>query len=162
MSVETVLRANERSLHARRRLLAIVSLLGILTVIHDLDHVRQGRALPAELYVVAVAALASIAVTLTVLLRYPKWARTVAIAQGLATIVGVGAVHAAPQWSTITDSYAAAQADIVSWAIILAMMLAGLALTLEATVGAPNGQPPSVQPGQRVEVSPTRNANDHC
>jgi hypothetical protein len=29
--------------------------LGVLPVVHDLDHVRQGRALPPELYVVAVA-----------------------------------------------------------------------------------------------------------
>lgn len=132
MSLDTVLGAKELAPPTRRRLLAIVGLLGVLTVIHDLDHIRQGRALPAELYVVAVAALVSIGITLTVLLRYPKWARTVAVAQGVATIVGVGAVHAAPQWSTVTDSYAAADADIVSWAIIIAMMLAGLALVLVA------------------------------
>lgn len=127
-----VLAANEVSLHTRRRLVTVVSLLGVLTVVHDLDHVRQGRALPAVLYVVAIAALVSITATLLVLLRYPRWARTAAVAQGVATIVGVGAVHAAPQWSTVTDSYSAAHADIVSWAIILAMMLAGLALALIA------------------------------
>lgn len=128
MSVDTFRMATELSDHTRRRLVAIVSLLGILTVIHDVDHVRQGRALPAELYVVAVAALVSITVTLTILLRHPRWARTVAAAQGVATIVGVGVVHVAPQWSTVTDSYSAAHADVVSWGIIIAMMLAGLAL----------------------------------
>ena len=128
-----MLTANELSLLTRRRLLAIVSLLGVLTVVHDLDHVRQGRALPAELYVVAVAALVSITATLLVLVRYPRWARTAAVAEGVATIVGVGAVHAAPRWSTVTDSYAAADADIVSWLIILAMMFTGLLLVLVAT-----------------------------
>jgi len=103
-----------------------------LTVIHDLDHIRQGRALHAELYVVAVAALLSLAATFTVLLRYPEWARPVAVAQGVATIVGVGVVHAGPQWSTVSDSYSAAHADFVSWAIIFAMMLAELALALVA------------------------------
>lgn len=156
------LTANDLPLHTRRRLLTIVSVLGVLTVVHDLDHVRQGRALPAELYVVAVAALVSITATLVVLVRYPQWARTAAVAEGMATIVGVGAVHAAPQWSSVTDSYSAAHADIVSWAIIIAMMLTGLALALEATVGAPDRRPGSVQPGQQVAVSPTRNANDHC
>ena len=63
MSVDTFRMDTELSDRTRRRLLAIVSLLGILTVIHDVDHVRQGRALPAELYVVAVAALVSIAIT---------------------------------------------------------------------------------------------------
>jgi hypothetical protein len=124
---------NELSLATRRRLVTIVSLLGVLTVVHDLDHVRQGRALPAVLYVVAVAALVSITATLVVLVRYPKWARTAAVAEGVATIVGVGAVHAAPQWSTVTDSYTAAHADIVSWLIILAMMSTGLLLVLAAT-----------------------------
>lgn len=132
MSVDTFFEAKELSGHTRRRLVAIVSLLGILTVIHDLDHVRQGRELPGELYVVAVAALVSIEVTLTILLRYPKWSRVAALAQGVATIVGVGAVHAAPQWSTVTDSYSAAHADVVSWAIIVAMMLVGLTLALAA------------------------------
>lgn len=128
-----VLTADELSLHTRRRLVTVVSVLGVLTVIHDLDHVRQGRALPTELYFVAVAALLSITATLIVLVRYPRWARTAAVAEGVATIVGVGAVHAAPQWSTVTDSYAAAHADIVSWAIILAMMFTGLLLVLFAT-----------------------------
>lgn len=128
-----VLTANDLSPSARRRVVTIVSLLGVLTVVHDLDHVRQGRPLPPELYVVAVAALVSITATLVVLVRYPRWARTAAIAEGVATIVGVGAVHAAPQRSSVTDSYSAAHADIVSWVIIVAMMLTGLLLVLVAT-----------------------------
>ncbi len=131
---DAVLTGNELSLPTRRRLVAVVCVLGVLTVIHDVDHVRQGRALPPELYVVAVAALVSVTATLIVLVRYPRWARTVTIAQGVATIVGVGAVHAAPQWSTVTDSYSAARADIVSWAIIVAMMLTGLTLALVAAL----------------------------
>ncbi len=127
-----MLTTNEPAPSTRRRLVTIVSLLGVLTVVHDLDHVRQGRALPPELYVVAVGALVSITVTLIALVRYPRWGRTAAIAEGVATIVGVGAVHAAPQWSSVTDSYSAAHADIVSWAVIIAMMLAGLALALLA------------------------------
>ena len=132
MSRARVLPANELAPLMRRRLVAIVGLLGILTVIHDLDHIRQGRALPTGLYVVAVAALVSIALTLAVLLRNPRWARPVAVAQGVLTIVGVGIVHAGPQWSTVTDSYSAARADEVSWAVIIAMMLTGLTLALLA------------------------------
>lgn len=116
----------------RRRLVAITGLLGGLTFVHDVDHVRQGRWLPFVLYLVGLAALVSIAITLVVLVRYPRWSRTVAMAQGVATVVGVGAVHVAPQWSHLTDSYAAANADVLSWAIILAMMLSGLVLTIVA------------------------------
>jgi hypothetical protein len=49
-----------------------------------------------------------------------------------------------PQWSTVTDSYAAADADIVSWAIIIAMVLAGLALVL---VAARSDRSPLVERG---------------
>lgn len=128
-----MLAASELSRSTRRQLAWIVGALGALTVVHDLDHVRQGRALPWELYVVAVAALASITATLVVLERYPRWGRTAAVAQGIATIVGVGAVHVAPQWSYLTDSYSAAHADAISWSIIVAMMVAGLLLVLVAT-----------------------------
>ena len=116
----------------RRRLVGITALLGILTVGHDVDHVRQGRGLPFVLYLVAVGALVSIATTLIVLVRYRAWSRPVAMAQGITTVVGVGVVHVAPEWSKLADSYAAAGADTLSWLIILAMMLAGLALTIVA------------------------------
>jgi len=81
---------------------------------------------------VAVAALISIGATMTVLVRYRRWARTGTIAQGVATVIGVGAVHGGPQWAAATDSYSAAHADGLSWAIIVAMMLTGLALALVA------------------------------
>lgn len=115
-----------------RRLVGITALLGILTVGHDLNHVRQGRGLPFVLYLVAVGALVSTATTLVVLVRYRAWSGPVAMAQGITTVVGVGVVHVAPEWSKLGDSYAAAGADTLSWLIILAMMLAGLALAIVA------------------------------
>lgn len=124
---------------ARARLVATTALLGLLTVLHDVDHVRQGRPLPVVLYGVAVAALVSIGTTLLVLTRYPRWAREVAIAQGVSTVVGVGVVHVAPEWSHLADSYASAHADAVSWLIIIAMMCTGLILTVLATQPAGSG-----------------------
>lgn len=124
---------SERHTTTQRRLIVITALLGILTLGHDVDHVRQGRALPFVLYVVGVGAPVSIATTLVVLIRYPAWSRPVAMAQGITTVVGVGAVHVAPEWSHFADSYAAANADALSWVIILAMMVAGLALTIVPT-----------------------------
>lgn len=121
----------------QRRLVGITALLGILTVVHDVDHVRQGRGLPFVLYLVAVGALISIATTLVVLVRYRAWSRPVAMAQGITTVVGVGVVHVAPEWSTLADSYAAAGVDALSWLIILAMMLAGVALTIVAASANP-------------------------
>ena len=121
----------------QRRLVGICALLGILTVGHDVDHVRQGRGLPFVLYLVAVGALVSIATTLVVLVRYRAWSRPVAMAQGITTVVGVGVVHVAPEWSKLADSYAAAGVDALSWLIILAMILAGFALTIVAASADP-------------------------
>ncbi len=84
------------------------------------------------LYLVAVTALASLVVTLALLCRRPGWARPVAATKGVATVVGVAIVHAAPQWSSFSDSYSATKADLLSWAIIIAVMLAGAALALGA------------------------------
>lgn len=81
---------SERHTTTQRRLIVITALLGILTLGHDVDHVRQGRALPFVLYVVGVGAPVSIATTLVVLIRYPAWSRPVAMAQGITTVVGVG------------------------------------------------------------------------
>lgn len=120
----------------RRCLLSTTTFLGVLTVLHDIDHVRQGRTLPVVLYGVALFALLTIAVVLALLLRRHRFAGISATAQGVATIVGVGAVHVAPQWSSLSDSYAAAHADALSWAIILAMMFNGLALALWAASSA--------------------------
>jgi len=119
----------------------VTCLLGVLTVVHDLDHLRQGRSLPVVLYVVAIAAPTSIGMTLTVLVRYPQWSRPAAPAQGVATVVGVGAVHAGPEWAGVTDSYSAAHADGISWIIIVAMMLAGLTLVIMATGPSPQRGP---------------------
>ena len=121
-----------------RRLLTATAVLAALTLVHDLDHLRQRRSLPAVLYLVAVMALASLAGTTVVLIRRPRWARAVAAAQGTATVVGVGIVHAMPEWSRFADSYGAAHADVLSWAIILAMMVGGLVLIVLA-VRAPAG-----------------------
>lgn len=122
--------------------MAITISLGALTLVHDVDHIRQGRALPVELYAVAVFALLSLGLTLWVLARRHRLAGVVAFLQGVATIVGVGAVHVAPQWSSVTDSYSAARADVLSWSIILAMMLAGAVLALAAASSARRAMAP--------------------
>ena len=111
---------------------ALTIQLGVLTAVHDMDHLRQGRLLPWPLYFLGAAAMASIAFTLFVLLRRPRWARPVAVAQGVLTVVGVGVVHGLPQWSWFSDSYTAAHADILSWAIIVGMMGLGATLAVVA------------------------------
>lgn len=124
--------AGEMPPRVRHRLVAMTGALATLTLVHDLDHIRQARGLPFELYGVAVLAVVTIGATLTLLLRHHRLAGTAAFAQGVATILGVGAVHVVPRWSPLTDPYSAAHADALSWAIILAMMLMGAALAVTA------------------------------
>ena len=113
-----------------RMLTALAGLLAVLTILHDLDHLRQGRALGSELYVVAVVALASTGATVALLVRRHPLSTMAATVLGLATVLGVGIVHAAPARSFLSDSYAAADADALSWAIILAMMIVGLVMAV--------------------------------
>ncbi len=113
-----------------RLLTALAGLLAALTILHDLDHVRQGRALAGELYVVAVVALASTGTTVALLVRRHPLSTMAATALGLGTVVGVGVVHAAPGRSFLSDSYPAAEADALSWMIILAMMIVGLVMAV--------------------------------
>ncbi len=117
----------------KSKLARIAVLLIVLTVIHDLDHVRQGRALPSELYVVAVLALVSTGATLVLLIRRHRLSALAAVIVGLATVLGVAAVHVAPRRSLLSDSYSHADADALSWGIIILMMFAGLALALRGS-----------------------------
>ncbi len=102
----------------------------MLTVLHDLDHVRQARALDLELYGVALLALMMLTATLVLLLQRHVLAELAAVTVGVATVLGVAVVHVAPPRSFFSDSYSAAHADALSWAIIVLMMLGGLAMTL--------------------------------
>jgi hypothetical protein len=102
----------------------------VLTVLHDLDHVRQARALDLELYGVALLALMMLTATLVLLLQRHVLAELAAVTVGGATVLGVAVVHVAPPRSFFSDSYSAAHGDALSWAIIVLMMLGGLAMTL--------------------------------
>lgn len=111
-------------------LVSTTAALLVLTILHDLDHVRQGRALGVELYAVAVLALAMLTVTLVALVREHALAAVAAATVGAATVVSVALVHVAPRRRVFSDPYPAAQADLLSWTIIVLMMVGGLALAV--------------------------------
>lgn len=125
-------------------LVAIAAALFVLTVIHDLDHVRQGRALRPELYGVAGLALASTVSVFVLARRTHRLAGWAAVMVGVGTVVGVSGVHVAPHRSFLSDPYPAAHADVLSWAIILLMMATGLVMALVGVAAL----------GQRVATSP--------
>lgn len=76
-------------------------------------------------------------VTLVLLIRRHFLAELAAVAVGIVTVPGVGVVHVAPARSFFSDSYSAAHAGALSWAIIILRVLAGAAMAL---VGCRSGR----------------------
>jgi uncharacterized membrane protein len=117
---------------ARHRIVTVTSVLLALNVAHVLDHARQGRALDSELYSVGVVSFVAMLVVLGLALKRNSLAGPAALVLGVGTVVGVAAIHVAPTWWALSDSYGDAHADALSWVIIFAMMVAGAALAFTA------------------------------
>jgi hypothetical protein len=113
---------------SKRHLPALNGLLVVMIVVHDLDHLRQGRALKSELYGVGAIALLTAMVSLILAVREHWLAPAAAIVVGFGNVVGVALVHVAPHWGPLSDPYAAAHVDWFSWTVIVAMMFVGLML----------------------------------
>jgi hypothetical protein len=108
-------------------------LLAATDVAHTLDHVRQGRPLGAEVYVAAVAGWIALGVLLALVAARHPLATPFAAAVGGSFVVGLLAVHVLPRWSAVSDPYADARVDALSWAlvavpVVAALVLAGVAL----------------------------------
>jgi len=101
-----------------------------MIVVHDLDHVRQGRALNSELFGVGAVAFITAIVSLFLANRGHRLAPVTAIIVGFGNVIGVALVHVAPHWGPFSDPYAAAHVDWFSWTVIFAMMLVSLMLGL--------------------------------
>jgi hypothetical protein len=71
-----------------------------------------------------------LAATVVPLVRRHLLAPLATVAVGASTVVGVAAVHVAPERSFFSDSYTAAHADALRRAIIVLMMLGGLAMAI--------------------------------
>ncbi len=107
-------------------------------VLHDLDHLRQGRSV--EPLVVGIGVLGDIAIITTVALvirRHPL-APLAATLVGFANFFGFIAVHVVPDWGPLSDGYPGLQLDALSWAIVFIPMAAGLWLALS---GLRSGRP---------------------
>ena len=95
-------------------------------ILHDLDHIRQGRSV--EPLVVAIGVVGDIAVITMVALaiRGHRLAPLSAVVIGFANVVGFLAVHVVPDWGPLADGYPGLGADGVSWAIVFIPMAAAL------------------------------------
>lgn len=114
--------------HARLTLASVAYL--VMTAIHDLDHVRQGRELAPEVWVIGVVAVVASLTTLALSLRGHPLAPFAAVVLGIGSLVGFTAVHLVPRWSVLSDPYGEAGVDALSYAIVYATMVAGAYLAV--------------------------------
>jgi hypothetical protein len=112
--------------------LAIANIAFVATnVLHTLDHLRQGTGDLTTEVVLAGSVLTVVAVsTLWFTLRQDPRAPLVAAVVGLAGAAGIAASHLAPHWSALSYSYPALHVDALSWAAMLAELVAALAFGL--------------------------------
>lgn len=104
-----------------------------LTVLHDLDHLRQGRELPLALNLIgALATLGAVGIFLWSARRNDQNVARVAEVFGFTTALGLVVVHVVPHWSVISDPYGEAGVDALSWLSLGAFITGGIALGVVA------------------------------
>jgi hypothetical protein len=118
-------------------------------VLHDLDHVRQGRSASSEVAVTAVLAWVATIVLVVLVVRHHRLAPLYAAVFGATVAVGFVLVHALPHWSAFSDSYGDANADALSWLLAAVPFAAGVLLSVcgvrdLTTAPAAAGAPPAV------------------
>lgn len=98
------------------------------TVLHILDHVRQGRPLPGVLSLVGATGLVLAVVSILLALRHHPLVRKVNLVVGFGTVAGLAAVHVLPHWSVFSDPYPEVHVDGLAWTSLIALMVAAGAL----------------------------------
>jgi hypothetical protein len=118
-----------------KRITVLACALLSMVVIHDLDHVRQHRALGNELYGIGLVALVTALVTLVLALRGHSLAPAAAVVVGAGNVIGLAAVHVLPHWSAFSDPYPAAHVDALSWTVLAVMWMVAAALAFAGAHG---------------------------
>lgn len=102
-----------------------------LLIAHTVDHAvnQPARELPATGSIVAVAGFTIVAVATVLAVMQRPQAPIAAIFAGLATTLGVIAIHLAPSWYTqVSDPYWDFAANAIAWGLLVAPLVAGLVL----------------------------------
>ncbi|MEA2451961.1 MAG: hypothetical protein QOG04_671 [Actinomycetota bacterium] len=113
----------------KKTLLASGAVLA-LTVLHDLDHMRQGRDLPTAVSLVGLVATVAAIGFFVWVWRDGETARRAAGAWGVAVALGLIAIHVLPDWGPVSDPFSAADVDALSWISLIALMASGVWLAI--------------------------------
>lgn len=122
----------QRAITLQRALVLSAAAVVAMTLLHDLDHLRQGRDLPLSLDLVGAAATSSSVVVLLWVHRGGVLGTRAAVVFGALTALGLVAVHVVPRWSSFSDPYSEAGVDVLSWVGLAALITAALILTIVA------------------------------
>jgi hypothetical protein len=119
-----------------------VALLAVL-VLHDLDHVRQGRDIEAGVIAIGILGDVVAIASLGLALAGHRLAPPAAVVVGFGTALGFVAVHALPDWGPISQGYPGIGVDLLSWvavfipiAVAVGLGLSGLAASSRAAAAA--------------------------
>ena len=113
----------------RRLTWAALAFLAVL-ILHDLDHLRQGRSI--EPLVVAIGVIGDLAtITMVALvIRRHALAPLAATVVGFANFFGFIAVHVVPDWGPLSQGYPDLPVDGLSWTIVFVPIAVALWLGL--------------------------------
>src|SRR5215210_2299366 len=103
-----------------------------VSVIHDLDHVRQGESATTEVVVTAILGWMATIVLLVLVARRHRLAPPYAAGFGVTLALGFVLVHFLPHWSAFSAPYGEQDADALSWLLAVLPIAAGLWLTAQA------------------------------
>jgi hypothetical protein len=107
-------------------------------ILHDLDHVRQGRPASAEVSVLAVLAWVATITLVVLVARRHRLAPLYAATFGVTVALGFVLVHLLPHWSALSDSYDDANVDALSWLLAVLPVAAGLLLAVRGVQAMPS------------------------
>lgn len=102
----------------------------VLDLLHVADHIRQNRSLAAAVVTLGLLNVAGALLLMILVLRRHPVAPLAGVAFGSAAFIGLLAVHVAPTWSFVSDSYQPLHLDLISWLSVVALLVAAAGMAL--------------------------------
>jgi hypothetical protein len=109
-----------------------LALFGLLAL-HTLDHAvnQPSREVPAISGLIGLIGFAIVAAAIVMALLGNPYAPEAAVVAGAGTVLGFVVVHLIGDWTPFSDPYWDFDANLLSWILLIAPMVAAAALTAE-------------------------------